>query len=264
MIRKFFRLLLKAIKFFVLSLIALIIILAALPESKEKKVEDKYTAIKGLDRSKPCEIVEGIEELKEIDPSAYKEEMDSLLSANESTCAEERAEALRMAELNKMGLWSLGNYVDEFGDRTGDRFLSLSSVGTFSNTATTDSLLTVEMLYDLRKEPKIVLYEYGSEPPVIGVHSNTYYNNLRCKGKIEEQTFNFNLKQAHGADRFTFPDGWGASKSEKKALSIFRETIEAEGFAQVICEPWERPTTQYKFSMSFAFYQNALRKLNES
>ncbi len=60
------------------------------------------------------------------------------------------------------GIFSTGYYVDEFNQPTSDGYVMNESYisGTFSNSATTDSLLYVQVLVD-KEDIAIFLYEYG-------------------------------------------------------------------------------------------------------
>ncbi len=60
-------------------------------------------------------------------------------------------------------LWSADYYVDDFDEPTDEWFILNNSLftGTFSNSATTDSKLTVQALIDCNKEIVFFLYEYG-------------------------------------------------------------------------------------------------------
>lgn len=51
----------------------------------------------------------------------------------------------------EMGNWDIANYVDDFGDKDGGHFLALIGSGVFSNTATTNSPLTVVLSYDAKR-----------------------------------------------------------------------------------------------------------------
>ena len=69
--------------------------------------------------------------------------------------------ALAESETQAYGDWLVGNYVDDFGDPTGETYIYTVSTGTFSNTATSGSDLTVGIYY----QPdafKIRLLEYNN------------------------------------------------------------------------------------------------------
>ena len=59
------------------------------------------------------------------------------------------------------GTWKASNYVDEFDNPTGKRFISTTVFGTFSNSATTNSNLTAAIQVDT-EGVSIILWEYSS------------------------------------------------------------------------------------------------------
>lgn len=71
------------------------------------------------------------------------------------------------------GSWSMGNYVDEFNQSTSENFVTNANyfTGTFSNSATTDSQLLVQVLVDA-EDITIFLYEYGRN---LVKNSSSYY-----------------------------------------------------------------------------------------
>lgn len=65
-----------------------------------------------------------------------------------------------------MALWTVGTFVDNFGDPTKDKFLTSKVEGTFSNSATTMSELYVEVLLT-KKNGAIFLHEYALTRPAV-------------------------------------------------------------------------------------------------
>ena len=78
-----------------------------------------------------------------------------------------KAKKERFIEDNNLGIWKIEYYVDEFGDRTTDGFVSTTIDGTFSNSVTTNSPLRVKMVID-SSLVLINLYEYADSTPVKG------------------------------------------------------------------------------------------------
>lgn len=73
-------------------------------------------------------------------------------------------------------LWSIRNYVDDFGDKTEEKYIGFDKyiVGTFSNSATTDSELYVQFLIDKANGVAIQLLEYGNS--FVKAFSDTDYS----------------------------------------------------------------------------------------
>lgn len=73
--------------------------------------------------------------------------------------------------------WETINYVDEFGDETGESAIRLLCKGTFSNSATTNSDLIVKFILDKKSEYiAISLYEYGSSPEASMGYDSSFGN----------------------------------------------------------------------------------------
>lgn len=90
------------------------------------------------------------------------------------------------------GAWLVKNYVDEFGNPTNNIFISTSTIGAFSNSATNGSELYVEILVN-KNNVEIELLEYGSYP--ISVIGSSAYINVKMSvfGEtidVGEATFN--------------------------------------------------------------------------
>ena len=78
------------------------------------------------------------------------------------------------ADLSKDGVWVIGDFVDEFGFDTGDRYVGSFIIGDFSNSATEKSDLSGKVLiYTENSQPTIRLdmLEYGSHP--VSIIGNT-------------------------------------------------------------------------------------------
>lgn len=61
---------------------------------------------------------------------------------------------------NGLGDWEIGHYVDEFQEETEEKYIKQSALGTFSNSATTNSDLVAHILVD-KNDIRLRLQEYG-------------------------------------------------------------------------------------------------------
>ena len=61
------------------------------------------------------------------------------------------------------GVWLVKNYVDEFGNPTDNKYITTSTIGTFSNSATNGSKLIAGIIVN-KNDVEIELLEYGSYP----------------------------------------------------------------------------------------------------
>jgi hypothetical protein len=152
-----------------------------------------------------------------------------------------------------MGDWKTGHYVDEFGDKTTDGFVSLTTNGSFSNSATEDAALRVRMFINAgSREPWFRLYEYAGKNPVKGIHTDLSLNMLRCRIKAGEmEPFNAYFNQRQGSDYFWLDD---------RELSKLGDAVVAESSLKASCYHVDIPTTKYKFAMDFSHFANAMAK----
>lgn len=95
-------------------------------------------------------------------------------------------------ERQKCEKWYIGNYVDDFDDPTGEKFIGFKTSGSFSNSATSNSNLNVKVLVD-NNDFGIELMEYSDNPvtyfysePIIKVKSS-YGNVTEFRGRINQQ-----------------------------------------------------------------------------
>jgi hypothetical protein len=66
---------------------------------------------------------------------------------------------------NNLGIWGLGEYEDQFGNNTGEKFIAIRSMirGKFSNPVTENSDLDVQVSYSEKNGMIIQMYEYGKQ-----------------------------------------------------------------------------------------------------
>ena len=67
---------------------------------------------------------------------------------------------------DSLGVWSITNYVNEFGEQIKDRFIFGTFSGRFSNSATENSKLNIHIMIDSESQICIKLFEYASNNPV--------------------------------------------------------------------------------------------------
>lgn len=66
-------------------------------------------------------------------------------------------------EIDPMGKWEVHHYTDDFGEITNKKYIILNGRGVFSNSATINSDLIVDLLID-KSSFAFELFEYGSYP----------------------------------------------------------------------------------------------------
>ena len=106
----------------------------------------------------------------------------------------------------KSSVWTIGDYVDQFDTPTGENFIGTKNdiKGTFSNSATTDSLLNISILID-EDGVGFRLYEYGDNP-VKGYYSDGHFYDIWTFVNGEKKWMNGKLYKGsstiHLTDRF--------------------------------------------------------------
>ena len=139
------------------------------------------------------------------------------------------------------GSWSLDYYVDEFDEPTSDGYVYNYSMflGTFSNSATTDSILQVMLLAD-KSDITIFLYEYGRN--LVKNSSSRYVEEYDITMKTEDGTKHDLTGTIYcGGDRLFI---------DEKYESTVLEALKSGGTVSFYIVQSDRTTTTYLFSVS--------------
>ena len=158
-----------------------------------------------------------------------------------------RQDSIKLANINNLGDWEIGYYVDDFGERTGEYFVSRYIDGTFSNSATTNSELKVRFMID-KNSSRIQLYEYAGNHPIKG--EGFIYFKVRDKNNKEHNI------RAYNSD-------YGNTSIEKEHDYLLRKILLAGGQIKFIAEAdkYGSPST-YKFTIENAdWFENAIAKM---
>lgn len=165
----------------------------------------------------------------------------------------EEKERIRLENLNNTGMWSVRYYVDEFGEKTKQGYItnSLSIKGAFSNTATQDSRLNVDFLITNSSKVSFQLYEYAGNNPVKAYSSESY------RVLIQDKNGNrYKFTATNYSDRLQFD-----KTTSRKVHNILMKG----GSIKFKVVEIDTPTTEYEFTIPKAdWYENAYRKLQES
>ena len=141
--------------------------------------------------------------------------------------------------------WTTGYYVDEFGNNTGGRYMTnRSSIeGTFSNSATENSRLKVDLLIEAPKLIYIMLYEYGGNNPVKKFGRTPYSIAIQDAHKNQFRVSGYNSS----SDRITLIQGAAETlhtalikggtvmlsiTDDDYGLTSYRFTVDARGYEQ--------------------------------
>ena len=180
-------------------------------------------------------------------------EIDSIEHAAAVVAKEEAAKKERLKNLNNTGTWQVSHYVDEFGEETESRLIRNTDLfrGSFSNSATQDSELTVRVLIDSATEVYFVLYEYAGNNPVKAYSPDKYIVQMRDSRGNRER-----LVATNYGDRLSF--------GPQHSGIIFRGLLNGGEIKFHIYEE-ETPTTKYDFVVANAdYFDNVVRLLNNS
>ncbi len=252
-------------KYFLLFF-SLFLFSCASEEEKKLNADNAYSKVQKIPASQPCENYEGYKNLRKVETSQgtshYKEITDSKIQEYLSKCEDLRMsleeERLRKEEMKKTGLWKYNFFVDNFGDKTNKGYVMLETLGTFSNTATKNSALKVQMFLPdgSTESPWFRLYEYAGNNPVTGIYTDSYMNRLWCQARdINKNEYSFGLSQDKGQDHFYF-DKYGAKDIKK----ILAKSILDESEIRFYCAVQQRTSTYYAFKLNTKYFSNAYRK----
>ena len=152
-----------------------------------------------------------------------------------------------------MGAWSSGYYHDDAGGQTSSGYVSLTTIGRFSNPVSSGSALTAKLFVDAgSRTPWFKLYEHPNNQPVTGVYSDSI-NTLDCQVKQDGKApFPVQFFQREGADNFWL-DRRGRSEV---ILAVFRGSE-----IQVTCHHAVYPSTTYQFAMDLSRFNHAMAKV---
>jgi len=162
----------------------------------------------------------------------------------------EEKERIRLKNINNTGIWEIGDYVDEFGDKTKEGYIGNKELisGSFSNTATQNSALNIRLLISKSTDISIQLYEYAGNNPVKAVSSDKYSVGIK-----DSEGNKYTLIAVNYSDRLSFDE-----TDSKKVHNILMKGGKVQFWIREI----DTPTTQYQFTIDKAdWYDNAYKKL---
>jgi hypothetical protein len=278
--KKLFKLILKTLKWLVIFCVACVVLLLVfadrVPSDEEikEKIDSQYAEIKSIPASEPCKNLEGYNDLKNTETkyntSYYLEITSDKIAKYKSLCSIKKQEiekeksrieeeAKRLEEAKKVGDWNKGYYVDDFGDRTSNGFISQTTKGLFSNSATQNSPLRARMFINnanLEKQtPWFRLYEYDGANPIKGVYSR---NTMDCRVKEQDGSIiRIEFSQSQGSDYFS------VRSSSKRHIGYLKDLIRSGGVGKFACVDNQFGNAKYVFSFNFKYFNNIVRQFNE-
>lgn len=186
-----------------------------------------------------CDSPEKKAELTRITDSIYR--VDNIYSHTR--------DSIEQSNL-KISCWEVRQYIDEFGNPSHKKYITNSKhiQGTFSNSATENSKLNVDLLIDNPNSIAIQLYEYGGTNPVKSGIEKGY----RIKVKSGNDVF-LTLNARNYSDRLEL------NKTDSKKLIDFLKSTSLIQFS--IIELSDYGQASYRFELDN--YEGLDSKLSE-
>lgn len=242
-------------------------------ESEKDELKNGEERIIGLIESS-CDANKFIEARRYIDlllsnhpESQKRKHYSNLLPKIEEKANEELAiiesdknDSIRLANINNLGIWEIGYFVDSFGEPTNDKYIKTKRpiYGTFSNSATQNSDLGVRFIISGKNSIYIKLYEYNRSNPVKGYRDKYRVLVKDCDGE------KYNLSaSSYDSDRLSFDVHAYDSDYNKSndAERIFDILLKGGEIKFKIIDT-DRSTTNYNFMIHNAdWFENAYIKL---
>ena len=173
-------------------------------------------------------------------------------------------ECEKYTELNSLGNWIIVKYRDDFGELTGEKGLNLRAKGSFSNSVTSNSSLSVNFVWNQidRYLPVFYLFEYDRNR-VRGTYRDVYDNKMACRFRDSKgDTRRMDLYQSQGSDQLYARDNAvNARDYINENTKIFKNLVIEGDKVMFVCE--RGFSNVYKFTLDFKYAKNAKRKLNE-
>ena len=149
--------------------------------------------------------------------------------------------------------WSLGDYVDDFGDETGEHFIFTTTEGIFSNSATSNSTSPMRIIVEISGAiPQAYIefqpHAYGWNNPV-----EEFYNNSTAVFKFKDDSGNITTINTSNSE---YAHNWNLISSEDavKIINLFRNnktvkiSIKIESFSfnyTIDCSDFMRAYSDY-------------------
>lgn len=152
--------------------------------------------------------------------------------------------------------WTYGYYRDnQFGEKTDEWYIITENYldGTFDNSATSDSDLLVDILYDCDDTISIFLYEYAKTNNPVKNNSSRYKDYYKIVVKNEKGTTYEARGQMHpGSDRIYIINTY-----HNTVLNLMKTSKHLKFYIQ----NEDFPTTQYRFDVDMNNFNEVLKRM---
>jgi len=162
----------------------------------------------------------------------------------------EKKEKYRLANINNLGMWSINHPVNQSGDSNKNRYITNTNLirGTFSNSETQDSKLSVKFIISDSSKISIQLFENTGNLPLKAWSDHSYIVFVHDKeGK------SYKITAVNKSDRLEF---------DEKASVQIHNTLLNGSIVKISIHEYYNSGNNYKFSIKDAnWYENAYRML---
>ena len=189
---------------------------------------------------------------------AYKEEAPTATKAQQkpSTPSTE-------AESKDKGDWVIKYYVDKFRKETDQPYLTTSRriSGTFSNSATRNSDLLVQVLYDTDNGLAFEFYQYGTSPYSATFRTEFYSVSIE-DGAGKQHEYRSGAVINEGSFRIKVLPSYNKKKKDKQAEEVLQYLLNG-GTVKFLLESNDRPNQTFLFDLDADGFSTAYKMLSE-
>lgn len=159
-----------------------------------------------------------------------------------------KQDSIRRANIHELGIWKIGEYVDDFGEPTGEKFLYANVLGVFSNSATARDILGVKV--NVFNDGSIGLYydEYND-----GTYENEKIRNIKIVNKEARKVYE-SLWDVWNPDDCLFDNDESSPRESMTLEEVLTKEGEYEFYINL------KYNTKYKFIINSNYLENAMLK----
>ena len=159
-----------------------------------------------------------------------------------------KQDSIRRANIHELGIWKIGEYVDDFGEPTGEKFLYANVLGVFSNSATARDILGVKV--NVFNDGSIGLYydEYND-----GTYENEKIRNIKIVNKEARKVYE-SLWDVWKPDDCLFDKDESSPRESMTLEEVLTKEGEYEFYINL------KYNTKYKFIINSNYLENAMLK----
>lgn len=159
-----------------------------------------------------------------------------------------KQDSIRRANIHELGIWKIGEYVDDFGEPTGEKFLYANVLGVFSNSATARDILGIKV--NVFNDGSIGLYydEYND-----GTYENEKIRNIKIVNKEARKVYE-SLWDVWKPDDCLFDNDESSPRESMTLEEVLTKEGEYEFYINL------KYNTKYKFIINSNYLENAMLK----